>query len=119
MNALEWLGAFAVDNFIKCHEWKETIPTLMIVGAVQFGTNKKAKAKIKKWMSQESTGIDITRSPHEKYFDKCWGRLEENGAFKRGGVDAFDDEETVLVELGLLIGVARSYKKRGPKPRVV
>ena len=116
MNALEWLGTFAVENFIKCKEWEETIPALMIVGAVQFGTNKKARSKIEKWMMQEGTGIDLTRSPHKKHFDKCWGRLEANGAFKRGGVNAFNDEETALVELALLIGVARSHLKRGPKP---
>jgi len=118
MNALEWLGAFAVENFIKCHEWKETIPALMIVGAVQFGTNKKARAKIEKWINQEGTGIDLKRSPHKKHFDKCWERLADNKVFVRGGVNAFDDEETILIELGLLICVARKQIKRVPSVAV-
>ena len=119
MNALEWLGTFAVENFIKCQKWEETIPALMIVGAIQFGTNKKARAKIEKWMMQEGTGIDLTRSPHKKHFDKCWGRLEGNGVFKKGEVHADFSDEHGEIELALLIGVARSHLKRGPKPRVV
>ena len=119
MNALEWLGTFAVENFIKCQEWKETIPTLMIVSALEFGTSKSAKSKIKNWMMQEGTGIDLSRSSHRKCFDKCWERLEKNGVFKKGKVHAdFSDEKTSEIELALLIGVAMSHLKRGPKPRV-
>ena len=116
MNALEWLGTFAVENFIKCQEWEETIPALMIVGALEFGTSKSARLKIEKWMVQEGTGIDLSRSPHKKHFDKCWGRLEKNGVFKKGKVCADFSDEHGEIELALLIGVARSHLKRGPKP---
>ncbi len=118
MNALEWLGTFAVENFIKCQEWKDTIPALMIVSSLEFGTTKSARLKIEKWMTQEGTGIDLSRSPHKKYFDKCWERLEKNGVFKKGKVHAVFSDEHGEIELALLIGVARSHLKRGPRPRV-
>ena len=118
MNALEWLGTFAVENFIKCQEWEKTIPALMIVGGLEFGTNKAGKSKIEKWMMQEGTGIDLSRSPHKKRFDKCWERLEKNGVFKKGKVHADFSDEHGEIELALLISVAMSHLKRGPKPRV-
>jgi len=106
--AEEWLELFEKDNFIDTKNWKETIPALILVGALQFGITKKAKKKIMNWIGLKYEYGKIGRC---RYFERCWERLEKNGVFKNGKIIA-DFEEEPSIELALLINVAQGYLKR-------
>ena len=107
--AKEWLELFKEENFIDVNNWKETIPALMIVGALQFGTTEEAKKKMMNWI-----GLKYVWGMKQKvlYFFRCWERLVENGVFKDGKVYANFDGEDAHIELALLITVAQGYIKR-------
>jgi len=104
-----WLELFEKENFIDVNDWKQTIPALMIVGALQFGTTEEAKQKIMKWM-----GLEYKRGMKQKvlYFFRCWKRMEENGVFKNGKVYANLEGDTAGIEFALLVAVAQGYLKR-------
>ena len=105
-----WIELFEKDNFLNIKDWKETIPALIIVGGLQFGTTERAKKKIMEWMDLKWEYGKIGKC---RYFEKCWNNLAKNGVFKNGKVYAnLDDEKTSAIEFALLISVAQGFLKR-------
>ena len=104
-----WLDLFEKDRFIDTKNWKETIPALMIIGALHFGTTENAKKKIMKWIKLKYV---YGMKGKVLYFFRCWNRLVKNGVFRNGKVYAEFTDDTAAIELALLISVAQGYIKR-------
>ena len=106
MNKEKWLSLFEEERFIDTNDWRETIPALLILGALKWGASEKAKRKIMKWIGLEYRyGMKMK----VEYFFRCWNRLEKNGIFKSGEVYADLNEETAEIEFALLISVAQGH----------
>jgi len=101
--ANEWLKILYDADFITIGNWEEELASLIVLGALEVGANKK---KVYKWI-KETTDLLPKR---EKTFNLYWKRLKNNKVFVNGKVKF--DPEYADIELSLLMAVQFGLVKR-------